>query len=335
MQDSKLATMATSPVVLITAAELVPGLKTEAGFGRDILTFADTDVAHAVQAIMAYQPNLVVLQRDFLATARGVALVGRIRTDPILSHVQIRVLFDVSDYVKLVSRLARPGLDAATAVPGDPLPLEYDSWARRFQMRADVEVRLNGNPATLADLSQTGAQLLVPTPLRLNQRVRLLLGDDQGVCRVAASVVWAVFEAPRDAPHRYRVGVKFIDGDPGAIEAFCAQHRTPESAKLRINSEKRSPDEGEIVGNDLAHGAARGANAPFQRTEDQETALDEPSGPLAEAHVAAQTPQVVSGEPGKVDTSQTEARQRKSRDRTTRARKLRSGAPAGIKNRKP
>ncbi len=95
--------MVASPSVLIADADEVSYLKTEPGFQKDILVFADNDVGRAVQAIVEHRAALVVLHRKFLATPRGAALVGRIR-DPALSHVHIRVLDDVSDYVDLVAR---------------------------------------------------------------------------------------------------------------------------------------------------------------------------------------------------------------------------------------
>ncbi len=101
--------MATSPVILIAAAELVAGLKTEASFQGQVLVFADTDLDAAFLAMMDRNPTLLVVQRELLDTARGAGLVGRIRTDPTLWHLEIRVLSDVRAYVELASRRGRRG----------------------------------------------------------------------------------------------------------------------------------------------------------------------------------------------------------------------------------
>ena len=223
--------MAVSLVVLIAPAELVTALKTETDFRADILVFADTDVGPAFQAITDHHPTIVLLQRDVLATPRAAELIGRIRTDldPTVSHVQIRVLSNVVAYVQRASGREQGKLDATTAVPGDPLPQEYDDrrWARRCRMRPDVKMRVDSTPARLSDLSLTGAQLVMPALLRPSQRVRIQMSDDQQVLSVAATVIWASLEPSRgaDTPTGYRVGVTFIDADPKTLEAFCARNQ--------------------------------------------------------------------------------------------------------------
>ena len=81
------------------------------------------------------------------------------------------MLSDARAYVQLASRRGQAELDAATAVPGEPLPPEYGDgqWAHRLQISATLQVQVDGHLARFTDLSQTGAQLLLPTPLRLNQ----------------------------------------------------------------------------------------------------------------------------------------------------------------------
>jgi len=216
-------------VVLIASAAVVGGLKNEADLLKSILLLADADVAHAFQAIMQHHPSLVVFQRDLLSRPRAAELIGRIRTDPdpTLWDLRIRETSDIHDYVELVSRREQRGLDAALAA--DPLPPEYEDqrWARRFRTHASVEVQVAGATASLADLSQTGAQLVVPTQLRPNQHVRILMTDAQQALRLAATVVQVSFEpsCEPDLPPHYRAGVAFIDADRDALEAFCTRNR--------------------------------------------------------------------------------------------------------------
>ncbi len=87
-----------SPVVLITAADAVPWVQAQPGFEHDILVFAEADVFHALAAIVRHRPHVVALAREFVNTLCGAALINHIRTDPSLSHAQIRVLTDVSAY---------------------------------------------------------------------------------------------------------------------------------------------------------------------------------------------------------------------------------------------
>ena len=223
--------MENSPVVLIVAPEMVSALKAETDLLKDILLFAVTDRDRAFQAIMNYHPSFVVLQRDLLGTPRAKELIGQIRTDPdpTISHVQIRVLFDVNAYVQLVSRRRQAEPDATIAAPGDSLPAAYDSpqAARRFGTLAGVEVRVDGIAARLTDLSQTGAQLVAPTVLRPSQHVQILISDDQQVLRLKATVVRASLEPSHDpgTPPHYRVGVTLIDVDREALEVFCARNQ--------------------------------------------------------------------------------------------------------------
>ena len=59
-----------------------------------------------------------------------------------------------------------------------------------------VEVMIDGNPATLVNLSIVGAQVISPTVIKPNQRLRLSLPDAVRAIRVAAGVAWAAFEMP-------------------------------------------------------------------------------------------------------------------------------------------
>ena len=178
-----------SPVVLIVAADEVHALQTKPDFEKDIHVFADTEALKALQAIAQDRPRMVVLGRAFVGTDRGAALINSIRTDHALADCQIRVLAQASDYLHLVSRRAEAGLAPDTAMPGEPLPPDYlgTRLARRWRMRPDLTALVNGEPAALVDLSQTGAQVTVPLTVRLKERIRLSLMDSEGSLRFAAS----------------------------------------------------------------------------------------------------------------------------------------------------
>ena len=215
--------MAEPPVIVVAAAEAVPALNELPGVGRHILVFAEADALRALEAVAEHRPNLVVLQREFLATPRCASLIARIRTDSALSHAQIRVLADVNEYIHLVSRRAQAGLEPDTAMPGEPLPADYDGGrtTRRFRMRPDVEVRLDGYATTLVNLSRTGAQLLVPKALRLNQQVRVSIEDEEEIFRLRAAVAWVSFERSGETGDQwYRAGLTFVDADPEVLKRF-------------------------------------------------------------------------------------------------------------------
>ena len=194
---------------------------------QGIFVFTEVDVAPAFDAVQHDHPSLMVLQRDLLATPRVEALIGRIRTDPdsAVSRLPIRVTSNIYGFVQHVSRRKQAGLSAALAAPGDPLPPEHDDrrWARRFQIRKGVGVQVDGRSARLADLSHTGAQIVVPRHLRPSQLVTIRLTDGSQVLNLAATVVWASLEPSRDpgkSPDS-RAGVTFVEANPENVEAFC------------------------------------------------------------------------------------------------------------------
>jgi hypothetical protein len=86
-------------------------------------------------------------------------------------------------------------------------------------MAEKVEVLIDGNAATLVELSTGGAQVVSPTILKPNQRVRMTLPDPDGPIRVMAGVAWAAFEMPKTGPV-YRAGIEFYDAEAGNVLRF-------------------------------------------------------------------------------------------------------------------
>src|SRR6185436_18202783 len=88
--------------LVIAAQNLMPGLREHVKADGEILTFADTEPIQALQTIMEQRPGLVVLERLFAATPRGAALINRIKSDPQLSHAEVRVMSHTGDYSRQV-----------------------------------------------------------------------------------------------------------------------------------------------------------------------------------------------------------------------------------------
>lgn len=236
-----------SAVALIIAADnLMPALRERLKVDGDVLTYPDTEPIQALQSILEHRPGLVVLERLFAATPRGAALINRIKSDPQLAHAEVRVMSHTGDYsrqvVKPTAAKAPPaagGAGTATAPQPSPssiateeVPKAFD-WhgtrrAPRFRIRPGVEVQLDGNPAAVVDLSTVGAQVVSPTVLRPNQKVRIALPNDEFLLRFRGAVAWAKFElpkAPATAP-QYRAGVEFTDGDAAAIDSVINRTRS-------------------------------------------------------------------------------------------------------------
>ena len=208
---------------------------------RDLLTFTDAEALRALEAITTKRPALVMLERRFAGTPRGAALISRIKADPSLADTMIRV---VSSEGGSPGELAGAGIATppAAATPtraahpaparhGVRLPVtpELDHRgtrrAPRFRIAGAMEVLVDGSRGTIVDLSVYGAQLVTPTVLKPNQRVRITLSDDETTIRCGAVVAWASFEIPKEAGPRYRAGLDFVDQDTVAIEAYARRHR--------------------------------------------------------------------------------------------------------------
>jgi hypothetical protein len=214
--------------VLIAAPDLMPALKERTAVdGGELLAFTDSDALRALDVITKRRPTTVALERAFAATPRGAALINRIKADPALSQSEIRVVSHDSSYARIASTRTAdpsPAIAAVAETPPeatDPLDEEGTRGARRVTIASGVDVLIDGSPATLIDLSTSGAQVLSATALKPNQRVRVAFADERGTVRLSATVAWASFEIPP----RYRAGVRFLGGDGAAIEAYALRHR--------------------------------------------------------------------------------------------------------------
>ena len=228
------------PSVVIAATNLMPGLRDRLTEEGDLLAFADTEPIQALQAILAHKPQLIVLERLFAATPRGAALINRIKTDLQLAHTEVRVMSHTGDYARVVKQasvetpavagMVRENVLSAPPVVVEDAPRQLD-WhgtrrAPRYRIRKGVEIQLDGNGAFVVDLSVIGAQVLSPTILRPNQRVRISVPTDEFVMRFRGAIAWAKFELPNPSePPRYRAGVEFIDADGAAMEDYCNRHK--------------------------------------------------------------------------------------------------------------
>ena len=91
--------------------------------------------------------------------------------------------------------------------------------APRVALTRSVEVTIDGNPATLVNISVVGAQVTSSLSLRPNQRVRMSLAEAERPVRFNGVVAWATFEMPKEGP-RYRAGINFYDAAPDMVARF-------------------------------------------------------------------------------------------------------------------
>jgi hypothetical protein len=224
--------------VLIAAADLLQPLQEGAAGALDgeVLAFTEAEALRALETITKRRPTVVALDRLFAATPRGAALINRIKADPALVESEIRVVSVDAEYTRVLPRRKSKGpasssgataTAAATAAeaPAQSLDQRGTRRATRFKVAGSVDVLVDGNVATLVDVSFVGAQVVTTAVLKPNQRVRMALTDDAGAIRFNASVAWAKFEIPPNSGPRYRAGIEFLDANKSAVEAYCARHK--------------------------------------------------------------------------------------------------------------
>ena len=197
----------------------------------EVLAFNDAEARSALEAILSRRPNIVTLERLFATTPRGAALINRIKADPELSSVEIRVASHDGDYSRVSPRRTPPAVASIVVVPpaSGPAVLAQLDWrgtrrAPRFTMKDNTELQVDGGLAKVVDLSSIGAQIVSKSSLRPQQRLRVTLADDLGIVRFGAAVAWAAFEIPKGAT-RYRAGIEFKDAEGKEVEAFAHRHK--------------------------------------------------------------------------------------------------------------
>lgn len=225
------------PTVLIATAEHLPALQEREDLG-EVVAFSDAEALRALDLITRQRPDVVALDRLFASTSRGAALINRIKADPSLSACEIRIVSHDSDYTRVSPRRTGDTViggtvptptpaPAAVAEAQSPAPAPLDQRgtrrAPRFKIAGGVEVQIDGKPATLVDLSTVGAQVVSPTILKPNQRIRFTLPNGSRPMRVNGAVAWAAFE-PKGGP-RYRAGVEFFDADEAALTQFIETNK--------------------------------------------------------------------------------------------------------------
>jgi len=204
--------------VIIAAADRLPQVKHRAGaLDGEALDFTDADALNALATIIRRRPRLVVLERGFAATPRGAALINRVRADPKLALVEIKVVAHDSNSSRVVPR--------STPRPSEALDQRGTRRAQRFNMAPNTAATVDGKTAIVIDLSADGVQIMSPSALRPAQAVAIALLEKDGSVQVNGRVAWTLYEVPPNSGPRYRAGVEFIDPVVADINAFCDRHK--------------------------------------------------------------------------------------------------------------
>jgi hypothetical protein len=197
---------------------------------------ADPGLVHMEIEVVAHDSDETRVLRQGAASARGTSAPPkiapasappRLAAPPVLAPPAARKSEPVLS--PRDASLAPPPGPAAESPDAPALPALSEAprvtrGTTRVRVEAGLEISVDGNAATLIDLSGVGAQVISSAALKPNQRIRLALTDDAASIRLSGSVVWASFEISKNGP-RYRAGVQFVKPDTQAIEAFCDRHK--------------------------------------------------------------------------------------------------------------
>lgn len=215
-------------LVLIAASHQLAALQKQPDF-TDADAFPETEALKALETIARTRPQVIVLDHIFAASARGTAFVNRIKADPALASCEIRILEAGAGTAPdpappPPSPAPRESVETAPAVVVQTTApsTQLDTGTRRAQryvISGNVEVLVDGSPAALVNISIVGAQVVSPSSLRPNQRVRMSLVDEARPIRFNGVVAWASFEMPKEGP-RYRAGINFYDAAPEMVTRF-------------------------------------------------------------------------------------------------------------------
>ena len=222
-----------SRIVLIGPSDALPGLQERLDQNAEVQTFTESEALEALDHIIRTKPAVIALQDEFSATSRGSALINRIKDDPNLAACEVRVLArDAKPRRAAAKRGGASTGGAAVAVDEQPKPaldVKGTRRAPRIRIKDGIEVAVDGTPAALVDLSTVGAQVVSPTVLKPNQRVRLVFGEGKAAIRCSGAIAWAAFEMPKGMPTRYRAGIDFgTTADVDGVAGFAKKNKKDE-----------------------------------------------------------------------------------------------------------
>lgn len=212
-------------VIVIARPEHEVALRKRFGVESSVALFSDSEALKAFNAVELHPPKILALDRTFAFTARGAALVARLKNDRRLAAVDVRVLTEDETSAPIILETRSLGLEGAVLKTSHPLDYCGTRRAPRFQVTDAANVVVNGESGTLVNLSSTGAQLLVHVRLRPSEPLRLALVDAEAEVKVRGVVAWSAVE-PIQGALGYRAGVEFINPDSQTLDAFCVRRMT-------------------------------------------------------------------------------------------------------------
>jgi len=216
--------------VLIAEPKQLEVLKAWPDFA-EAQSFTDAELPAALGVVTTEQPDIVAIEQALAKKPRGAALINRIKASASLQSCAIRIVSVAERVPKSSGRGSAAATVSSEVTAAAPRPARERTNRRgtqRFKIIDGIEVVINGTPATLVDLSTSGAQVVSSSLLKPNQRVRMSILDGAKSVRFDAGVVWSTFELPKTGAH-YRAGIEFFDADQDALRRVCDANRIARS----------------------------------------------------------------------------------------------------------
>ena len=148
--------------------------------------FVDSDTTDALALIREQERPLVVLERDFARSARGEAFINQLTSELKGTGYEVRIV----------------GVRRAT----------------RHKLRERIVI--DGQAATVLDISTRGAHIISLAPVKPRPRVRILLRE--GERPLTGVAVWVQFELPAEGP-RYRAGIEFASSASSVLAEYISE----------------------------------------------------------------------------------------------------------------
>lgn len=203
--------------VLIASDNLLAIWSTFASSANEVLAVPQKDVTAALNSIRRRQPAIVVLEEAFAVSSQAAALIARLHTTAEFGRLQIRLL--TADGVAALQAAHAAHADARVSLASITRPMPRRS--SRLRPAGPIQIRIDGHPATLVNLSTSGTQVCSSLVLRPHQRVRVRFQLNSDAIRMNGIVVWSAFEMTPTPT--YRAGIKLLAAFPLTVEEILAQ----------------------------------------------------------------------------------------------------------------
>jgi PilZ domain len=218
--------------VFVASADVLANWASHLPPASGVLMLSDADLPRALQMIAERRPPLVIIEQRLAASTRGAAMLACIKDNPAMAGIEVQVL----SAERSAAATARTAIISAASLKGahvDTVDRSLVRRAPRVRVAGGLRAVIDGNPAAIVDFSVLGAQVLSPTILRPNQRVRVMLLDEAAESlRATAGIAWSAFQRVGSAGQPvFRVGIEFNDVDPQVRLLFDRLRQAPPLAQ--------------------------------------------------------------------------------------------------------